>query len=97
MAHLMRRVVQAAAGVVAEVLLQMTDQYKRLLGEHLGRAARCITWAVDEGHTRCIISKGLALRRAQAQLAGSSLNDSIPDLGFNMRPSKGNTALPLGS
>ena len=75
--------------MVAEVLVQTED--RSALGETFSHAARCISWAVDEGYMRCIISKGLALRRAQAQLAGSSLSDSIPDLDPNMRPPKGIT------
>ena len=81
--------------MLAEVLVQWEDDRSMLLeddfGLDFGRAARCISWAIDEGYTRCIISRGLALRRAQAQLAGSSLSDSVPNLGPNMRPPKGST------
>ena len=83
----MRRLVQRAAGVVAQVLLQRQNRSR--LGESTGDVVRCITWAVDEGYMRCIISKGLALRHAQDKLASSSLSDSIPDLGFNLQPPKG--------
>ncbi len=81
------RLVQAAAGTVAEALNQMKDS--NLLGQNSVVAAKCIGWAVDDGYTRSIIARGLALRRAQAQLASSSLSDSIPDLGPNMRPPTG--------
>ena len=83
----LRRVVQAAAGVVAEVLLQL--EVRCVPGKDLDIAAQCIAWALDEGYMRCIIARGLALRRAQAKLASSSLSDSIPDLGPNVRPPAG--------
>ncbi len=84
---LLCRLVQAAAGVVAEVLLQTEDRSP--LDKDLDTAARCVVWALDEGYMRCIISRGLALRRTQAKLASSSLSDSIPDLSPNMRPPAG--------
>ena len=85
--HLLCRLVQAAAGTVAEALNQMKDG--DLLGQNSVVAAKCIAWAVDDGYTHSIIARGLALRRAQAQLASSSLSDSLPDLGPNMRPPTG--------
>lgn len=79
----MCRLIQAAAGAVAAALLQQ-DQ-----GQDHASAADCIAWALDDGYTRCIVAKGLALQRAQAQLASSSLSESIPDLNGMMAPPPG--------
>ena len=80
---LLCRLIQAAAGAVAAALLQQDR------GQDHAAAAECIAWAVDDGYTRCIVAKGLALQRAQAQLASSSFSESIPDLSGMMGPPPG--------
>ena len=74
------RLMQAAACTLTDLL----QHQEKLDSQTLQGAAGCIAWAIDDGYLRVIIAAGIALQRAQAKLASSSLNEAIPDLGPHM-------------